>query len=347
MLMDDKSPASIDQGKEAALRVLLHNARGPCQGLPRAAGWGYPEPYTRDLMISALGFLATGNEELADALRRTLVALATNQTKRGHIPSLAHDPADRGSSDTTPLFLFCLALYRRSAKQPEFLDEAARKALIWMQYQSPDDLVMVAQLPTSDWRDEQWVMGFGLYVNTLVYGQIPSRLVRQGILEWGIRRVSIADPPIQGPIGILGEPGVRQIGRRVIQHVAFGPSPLPVKPWHCAGQIADKHQLAGSAGAFIGRDGVGPAGVTGGNLLRILRRRRGIGRPYRPHRNAARHSTTPTAIPLRCQCRSIISFSRGKYAQNPTTHTQATKSAHFYYADSLGNVFLYQRAVTN
>ena len=67
-------------------------------------------------MISALGFLATGNEELADALRRTLVALAKNQTPHGHIPSLAHDPADRGASDTTPLFLFGLALYRKSAE---------------------------------------------------------------------------------------------------------------------------------------------------------------------------------------------------------------------------------------
>ena len=167
--MNEKSLASIDQAKEAALRVLLHNARGPFQELPRTAGWGYPEPYTRDLMISALGLLATGNEELADALRRTLVALATNQTPRGHIPSLAHDPADRGASDTTPLFLFGLALYRRSTNQPEFLSDAAQSALKWMQYQSPDDRVMVSQLPTSDWRDEQWVMGYGLYVNTLVY----------------------------------------------------------------------------------------------------------------------------------------------------------------------------------
>ena len=172
MILDEKSLASIDQTKKAALRVLLHNARGPFQGLPRTAGWGYPEPYTRDIMISALGFLATGNEELADALRRTLMALAANQTPRGHIPSLAHDPADRGASDTTPLFLFGLALYRRAANQPEFLEEAARKALQWMQYQSPDDMVMVSQLPTSDWRDEQWVMGYGLYVNTLVYAYL-------------------------------------------------------------------------------------------------------------------------------------------------------------------------------
>ena len=97
MPLDEKSLTSIDQAKEAALGVLLHNALGPFQGLPRTAGWGYPEPYTRDLMISALGFLATGNEELADALRRTLVALAANQTPLGHIPSLAHDPADRGA----------------------------------------------------------------------------------------------------------------------------------------------------------------------------------------------------------------------------------------------------------
>lgn len=177
MLTDEKMIVSIDQtrieeAKAAALAVLLHNARGPFQGLPRTAGWGYPEPYTRDLMISALGFLATGNEELADALRRTLVALAANQTQRGHIPSLAHDGADRGASDTTPLFLFGLALYRSSTNQPEFLGEAAERALTWMQYCSPDDMVMVTQLPTSDWRDEQWVMGYGLYVNTLVYGYL-------------------------------------------------------------------------------------------------------------------------------------------------------------------------------
>ena len=95
--------ASVEQAKAAALGILLHNAVGPFQGLPRTAGWGYPEPYTRDLMISALGFLTSGNEELRDALQRTLIALAANQTPHGHIPSLAHDPADRGASDTTPL----------------------------------------------------------------------------------------------------------------------------------------------------------------------------------------------------------------------------------------------------
>jgi hypothetical protein len=49
--MEETSRASIEQAKGAALRVLLHNARGPFQGLPRTAGWGYPEPYTRNIHV--------------------------------------------------------------------------------------------------------------------------------------------------------------------------------------------------------------------------------------------------------------------------------------------------------
>ncbi len=163
---------SVIEAKEAALEVLRHNAVGPCQGLPRTAGWGYPEPYTRDIMIASLGILVSGDLALLDALRRTLVALAENQSERGHIPSLAHDSGDRGASDTTPLFLLALGLYRRALSQPEFLEEAAARALTWMSYQSPDDQVMVAQLPTSDWRDEQFVFGHALFVNTIVYSYL-------------------------------------------------------------------------------------------------------------------------------------------------------------------------------
>ncbi len=158
----------VEETKQAALEVLLHNIK-TSHGLPRAAGWGYPEPYTRDIMISSLGFLASGDERLIDALRRTLETLARTQTAKGHIASLANDPKDLGASDTTPLFLVGLGLYRRYTGESDFLAEAAEKAMVWMQYQSPDDCLMVAQQPTSDWRDEQWVLGYGLFVNTLVH----------------------------------------------------------------------------------------------------------------------------------------------------------------------------------
>jgi len=160
------------EAKNAALEVLLHNARGPYYGLPRTAGWGYPEPYTRDLMIAGLGILASGNERLISRLRRVLEVLAKNQSNLGHIPSLVHDPEDRGASDTTPLFLLTLGCFRRATGEADFLAEAADRGMRWMEYQSPEDRVMVAQLPTSDWRDEQWVAGYGLYVNTIVYSYL-------------------------------------------------------------------------------------------------------------------------------------------------------------------------------
>ncbi len=162
----------IEDAVQAALAVLRHNARGSDSFLPRTAGWGYPEPYTRDLMISAPGILVSGDADLIVALRHVLETLARNQSPLGHIPGLANNPADRGSSDTTPLFLIGLALYRQHTGNAGFLEEAADRALRWLAYQSPDDRVMVAQQPTSDWRDEQWVLGYGLYVNTLVYAAL-------------------------------------------------------------------------------------------------------------------------------------------------------------------------------
>jgi len=162
----------VEDAKKAALEVLLHNAHGPFQGLPRTAGWGYPEPYTRDLMFSILGIAVSGNQKLIASIRRVLETLAKNQTEHGHIPSLVHDKEDRGASDTTPLFLMGVGIFRKVSGESDFLKNAVEKALIWMEYQSPSDRYLVAQQPTSDWRDEQWVTGYGLFVNTLAYSYL-------------------------------------------------------------------------------------------------------------------------------------------------------------------------------
>jgi len=162
----------IQEAKKAALEVLLHNAHGPFMGLPRTAGWGYPEPYTRDLMFSIFGIAVSGNLKLLESIRKVLDTLAKNQTEHGHIPSLVHDSIDRGASDTTPLFLLGVGIFRKVTGESEYLHEAVEKALIWMEYQSPSDRFLVAQQPTSDWRDEQWVLGYGLFVNTIVYSYL-------------------------------------------------------------------------------------------------------------------------------------------------------------------------------
>ncbi len=176
---------AVDAAKRAALEVLLNNARTGRAGLPRTAAWGYPEPYTRDLMISSLGILASGNAELANSLKKTLVSLSQCQSPHGLIPGLADDPEDLGASDTTALFLIGLAAYRQMADDPSFLEDAATKATRWIEYQSPSDRVLVAQQPTSDWRDEQWVLGFGLYANALVHAalRLHGHAARAAVLE--------------------------------------------------------------------------------------------------------------------------------------------------------------------
>jgi hypothetical protein len=162
----------IEPTKKAALEVLHHNAHGPYHGLPRTAGWGYPEPYTRDLLFSIFGIGVSGDKKLVGSIKKVLETLASNQSAHGHIPSLVHDPEDRGSSDSTPLFLVGAGIYRKISGDSGFLSEAVDKSLTWMQYQSPSDRYLVTQQPTSDWRDEQWVLGYGLFVNTLVYSYL-------------------------------------------------------------------------------------------------------------------------------------------------------------------------------
>jgi hypothetical protein len=123
-------------------------------------------------MISLLGIGVSENPLLIKSIEKVLKVLAKNQTEHGHIPSLVHEKDDVGASDTTPLFLLALGIFRRVSGKSDFLEEAAQKALTWMAYQSPTDRYIVSQQPTSDWRDEQWVMGYGLYVNTLVYSYL-------------------------------------------------------------------------------------------------------------------------------------------------------------------------------
>jgi hypothetical protein len=170
--MNERKKDLVNEARQAALEVLLHNNYGGYRNLPRTAGWGYPEPYTRDLMICSLGILTTQNKRLLKSLRRVLEMLAKNQSELGHMPSLVHDPQDKGSSDATPLFLMAVGIYRKVMGENDFLEEAVQKALKWMEYQSPPNRYLVAQLPTSDWRDEQWVLGYGLFVNTIVYAYL-------------------------------------------------------------------------------------------------------------------------------------------------------------------------------
>jgi hypothetical protein len=108
--------------------------------------------------------------------------------------------------------LIALALYRTTTGEQNFLEDAAQKALHWLQYQSPDDAVLIAQQPTSDWRDEQWVPGYSLYINTLLYACL--RLYKQNE-----RALELYE--------LMNQSGLRRTeGERVI-HEGLGLADLP------------------------------------------------------------------------------------------------------------------------
>lgn len=214
--MEKNAGKEIEKARNAAIEVLEHNASGPYYGLPRAAGWGYPEPYTRDLMICVPGILSVESKRLKNAMVKVFQTIQRNQTPLGHVPSLVHDSEDRGASDTTPLFLFAVGCYRMATGQDDFLKDCVERALTWMRYQSPADRCLVAQLPTSDWRDEQWVLGYGLFVNTVVYSYL--RLLGQHEQAQQVRKL-MARFTIEG--------GVQQ--RRV--HEGLAVKQLPYYAW--------------------------------------------------------------------------------------------------------------------
>ena len=236
--MNTASSRKVADARAAALEVLLYNARHGRNGLPRTAAWGYPEPYTRDLLIASLGILVSGNNELVTSLGRVLRTLTKNQSPLGHMPSLIDAPDDRGASDTTPLFLLCLAWYRKATKNDTFLAAPARKALTWMSYQSPDDSVMVAQQPTSDWRDEQWVEGCGLFVNTLVYAYL---------------RLHGQDQRAQTLAGLMSRFDIQKRGRHSFVHEGLT---VPSKPyfalWSYKVHNSERFDLLGNCMAVLG-----------------------------------------------------------------------------------------------
>lgn len=111
--MKTKNWTDIENVRFAAINVLLQNINGPFQGLPRTEAWGYPEPYTRGLMLSVPGILVSRSDKLVISFKETLEVSVKNQSKNGHIPSMVHDSENRGASDTTPLFLLATGIFRK------------------------------------------------------------------------------------------------------------------------------------------------------------------------------------------------------------------------------------------
>jgi hypothetical protein len=70
-----------------------------------------------------------------------------------------HDKDDRGASDTTPLFLLAAGISEKLPVKLIFSTQPLKKPWSGWIIKVLPTVSLVAQQPTSDWRDEQWVIG--------------------------------------------------------------------------------------------------------------------------------------------------------------------------------------------
>lgn len=139
---------------------------------------GYTRVFARDSAICTLGIVATGDPELMEAARTSLLTIARHRAANGQIPKYV-DPESRtgdfwyvGCIDATLWWLIAVDLLSRHGTGSDF-DASVRtpvaEALWWLRCQEHPRLLLLQQNEASDWADIMPRSGFVLYTNTLWY----------------------------------------------------------------------------------------------------------------------------------------------------------------------------------
>lgn len=180
--------ASADDGtlvqacRKAALALLKSNLTtdGILAATPhhRAQSKSYDAVFARDAGVCALAMARSGDPELIEGARASLLTLARHQAGNGQIPKFALQDG-RGADfwyvgciDATMWWLIALRWLSRLAPavnlEAELSAEVGR-AVDWLRCQEHPWLQLVAQNEASDWADIMPRSGFVLYSNALWY----------------------------------------------------------------------------------------------------------------------------------------------------------------------------------
>ena len=126
-----------------------------------AAFPGYDMVFARDSMIMSLGASLIG-ERFKEVIKRSLMTLAENQSKKGQIPnavdlySKRKKHIDYQSIDSTLWFLIGEKVFSEKYKDKSLMKKHKRnieKALTWLSYQDICERGLLDELPTTDWED--------------------------------------------------------------------------------------------------------------------------------------------------------------------------------------------------
>ncbi len=173
----------FDIKKEAykkSLELLINNSTdfGLMAATPNkeAGEEMYVNIFARDASISALGMISSGEKELIEISKKSILSLADFQTKLGQIPSSINPNLEQdyfyylGSIDSTLWWLIAVDSYNKHTNNKALkleLGEKITKALTWLFYQDTNNDGLLEQGEASDWADYMPNNGIVLYTNVL------------------------------------------------------------------------------------------------------------------------------------------------------------------------------------
>ncbi|MFC1678256.1 amylo-alpha-1,6-glucosidase [Patescibacteria group bacterium] len=172
----------IDECYNKSINLLIKNTNqygvmaASCASLARERR--YINIFGRDACICSMGMVASQNEKLISAAKKSLKTLAQYQSKLGQIP-YSVNPARKetlfyymGDKDSTLWWLIALKFYYKYCGDKKLfnsLQPKVKKALTWLFYQDQNNCGLIEQCEASDWADLMPSNGSVLYTNVLWY----------------------------------------------------------------------------------------------------------------------------------------------------------------------------------
>ncbi len=165
---------------------------------------GYPQIWSRDNGIMALGILTQENAELTACVRDALVTMRTYQSKRGLIqlnvlPETGEISTENaGAVDSNLWYIITHALYFHTLQNQHFLTESwdsINRALRWIEYQDMNEDGLIEIPEAGNWMDLFGVRYNTLYDNVLYYIALRSYQYMKKSLDTEQTYASFATEP--------------------------------------------------------------------------------------------------------------------------------------------------------
>ncbi len=179
MKKSTKDLSVIEQAYQEAIKVLDACAK-PTGFYASGLKGGYEATWARDSMTMTLGAALVGNR-YKTVIKKSLDLLAKNQSYLGQIPNCVGSyNLDRRSDvtfntvDSNLWYILGLLIYSSAFDDKDFYAKHQRQltlALIWLAYQDPDEVRLIAQQPTMDWMDAfPHKYGYTIHAQAMYYG---------------------------------------------------------------------------------------------------------------------------------------------------------------------------------